>query len=145
MPSFPPSFGFFPFPTTPNYSAAITLTQDPARSSSGSPADEVLLLRGQECAHAEPRAAHFAQLNVSKTSLLQLSSRPGAWRPPLAGWVTFAPSAPHLLRLKVDGTGMVSQEQHCSSASIPLQFPPSSGCTWKSWEDPRAPGPEVRT
>lgn len=50
-------------------------------------------------------------------TLLQLAADLGARGSPLARWAAFPPSKPHFLWLNVDGMGMVSQEQRCSSAS----------------------------
>lgn len=57
-----------------------------------------------------------AQLLGNLGKLLQLSSSLGAQGSPLARWAVFPPPKPHLLWLKVDGMGMVSQEWGYSSA-----------------------------
>lgn len=141
MPCFSFSSGFFPFPTAPNFSVAITLTQGPTQSSSGRRGDTAGR-RGMGPCKAARLSLCTAQCLRNLRSLLQLSSSLGAWRPPLARRVAFAPSEPHLSWLKVNGTGTVSQEQRCSSTSIWLLFSPFSR---RSWRSPRASGSEVRT
>jgi len=123
------NFFLIPYLNLPSFS----LPQGPARSSSGSPADAVLLLSRDTGPYKAPRLSLCAAQRLGNLrSLLQLPSSPGAWKPPLVRCIAFTPSEPHLLWLKVDGMGPISQERDRSSASIRPQFSPSSGCNWRS-------------
>lgn len=124
MPSF--SCHFFPFPTTPAFPAALSQTQVPPGAALAA------LQMGRCCCEGRCVLMCTAQHLGNLGTLLQLSPNAGARGPALARWAAFPPSKPHFLWLKVDGMGMVSQEQHCSSTCVCLQLSPFGRRSWRS-------------